>query len=86
MKRIAGFLVVAGLLTASYVGATELPKPDKCAEDLEVLKLVYATSRSNAEAYLETLARTDIKLKVVQAELDAANAKVKTHDEVKPKE
>ncbi len=86
MNRAVGYFVVCALFAGVTTVFAEDAKPSNCAEDLEVMKLVYATSRGNAESYLETLARTDIKLKAIQAQLAEANQKIKAFEETKSKE
>ncbi len=83
MKRLAGFIAVGSLFTMIATVSAQDVKTGNCPEDLEVIKLVYATSRGNAELYLETLARTDMKLKAVQTQLDAAMKKIKQLEEPK---
>jgi hypothetical protein len=77
MKTAVIGIMLTGMLAVGSITFAQETKPASCPEDLEVLKLVYATSRSNAELYLETLARGDVKLRAVQAQLDAANKKIK---------
>ncbi len=77
MKPAVTALALGAMMTVGSVVFAQDAKPS-CAEDLEVLKLVHATSRSNADAYLETLARTDVRLKVVMAQLEEARKKIQS--------
>lgn len=58
------------------------PAPS-CEENLEVMKLVYATSRNNAELYLEQLARGKVQADQVKTKLDEAVKKIKELEETK---
>ncbi len=77
MKRLlCGSAVLVGLLaTLAFADAA----PPTCEENLDVMKIVYGTSRSNAEMYLETAAR-------VRVQLDAALAKLKALEAAKTPE
>ncbi len=77
MKPAVTALALGTMMTVGSVVFAQDAKPS-CAEDLEVVKLVYATTRSNGDAYLETLARAEVRIKTLQAQLEEARKKIQS--------
>ncbi len=81
MKR----LIFGIIFTFGFCGSVfAQQQAAKCEDDLEVMKTVYATTKMNAEVYLESAARLKVKMDQMKVQLDEALGKLKAFEVTPP--